>query len=185
MNRQLCCFAVLSCFLLAAFAPVAQADLLFDATLLGSNEVPPNASPAFGFITVDLHADMITLDVMETFSGLVAAASAAHIHCCAPAGTNAPVALPFLAAEGFPSGSTSGTFNHTFNLTTDLSGITAAAFVAGLETGNTYANIHDSVFPGGEIRGQLAAVPEPNTCVVLAGCLLALGLLRRVRKQTE
>jgi hypothetical protein len=182
MNRQLCCLAVLSCFLLAAFAPVAQADLIFGATLRGSNEVPPNASPAFGFITVDLHADMITLDVMETFGGLVAPASAAHIHCCAPAGTNAAVALPFLA---FPFGVTSGTFNHTFNLATDLSGITAAAFVAGLQTGNTYANIHDSVFPGGEIRGQLAAVPEPNSFVLLAGCMLALGLLRRVRKQTE
>jgi hypothetical protein len=169
MPRLLCVLA------LAAFAPALRADLFFDATLLPGNEVPPHVTPAFGFITVDLHSDMITLDVNETFSALTTPASAAHIHCCAPAGTNASVALPFV---GFPN-TVSGTYTHTFNLNTDLTGITAAAFIAGLQTGNTYANVHDATFPGGEIRGQLVAVPEPHSVVVLGGCLLALALLRR------
>jgi hypothetical protein len=169
MPRLLCVLA------LAAFAPALRADLFFDATLLPGNEVPPHVTPASGFITVDLHSDMITLDVVETFSALTTAASAAHIHCCAPVGVNASVALPFV---GFPS-AVSGTYTHTFNLNTDLSGITAAAFIAGIQTGNAYANIHDSAFPGGEIRGQLAPVPEPNSLVILGGCFLALAFLRR------
>jgi len=120
---------------------------------------------------------------METFSGLLAPATAAHIHCCGPAGMNEPVVLPYSAAQGFPFGATSGTFTHTFDLNTDLSGITTAAFVAGLENAQTYANIHDVPFPGGEIRGQLAAVPEPRAFFALAGCLIVLGVMRRLRKQ--
>lgn len=42
---------------------------------------------------------------------------------------------------------------------TDMSDLTA---------GNTYFNIHDSVFPAGEVRGQLIPVPEPST-LTLAG----------------
>ena len=160
---------------LASFVPALQADLFFDATLLPGNEVPPHVTPAFGFITVDLHTDMTTLDVDETFNNLTTVASAAHTHCCAPAGTNAAVVLPFV---GFPS-TVSGTYTHTFNLNTDLTGINAATFIAALETGNTYANIHNATFPGGEIRGQLTAVPEPHSVVVLGGCLLALALFRR------
>ena len=38
-----------------------------------------------------------------------------------------------------------------------------------------YINIADSVFPSGEIRGQLFATPEPSS-IVLAG-MAALGLL--------
>src|SRR5713226_6461103 len=160
MTRSLCLLA------LAACAPVLRADLIFQATLLPGNEVPPHVTPASGFITVDLHADLVTLDVTETFADLSSPASAAHIHCCGPAGTNVPVALPLTS---FPN-ATSGTYTHTFDLNTDLiGGMTAATFVSGLESGDAYANIHDSLFPGGEIRGQLAAVPEPNAVVLLGG----------------
>ena len=170
MTRSLCVLALAVC------APILRADLIFQATLLPGNEVPPHATPASGFITVDLHADLITLDVSETFDNLSSLASAAHIHCCAPAGANAAVALPF---PGFPN-TIDGTYTHTFDLDTDLvGGMTAATFIAGLESGDAYANIHDAIFPGGEIRGQLAPVPEPNAVVLLGGCLLVLGLLRR------
>jgi hypothetical protein len=49
---------------------------------------------------------------------------------------------------------------------------------ADLLAGLWYVNIHSSVFPGGEIRGQV--VPEPTTI-----CLLGLGglLLSRSRKR--
>src|SRR5437879_9219651 len=163
MTRSLCVLALAVC------APILRADLIFQATLLPGNEVPPHVTPASGFITVDLHADMITLDVIETFDNLASPASAAHIHCCGPASTNVAVALPF---TGFPN-ATVGTYAHTFDLDTDLAGgMTAATFIAGLESGSAYANIHDSTFPGGEIRGQLAPVPEPNTVVLLGGSLL-------------
>ncbi len=158
----------------------ALAALIFTTILSGSNEVPPNGSPGVGTTDVTLQDDMFTLDVLTTFSGLTSPAIAAHLHCCAPAGVNTPVRLPL---SGFPA-FTSGTYSHTFNLTTDLTGISTAAFITALESGRVYANIHTSVFPGGEIRGQLAvAVPEPSTSTLIAsstpGMLLGLLWLRR------
>src|SRR5713226_5294030 len=90
------CFCLLA---LAVCAPALRADLIFTAALLPGNEVPPHATPASGFITLDLHADLVTLDVTETFQDLTSPAVAAHIHCCVPAGVNGPVALPL---TGFP-----------------------------------------------------------------------------------
>src|SRR5258708_18225332 len=83
-------------FLLLAGAlltvPRAKADGIFTATLLGSNEVPSNASTATGFITVTLTGDNLFVD--ETFSGLIGGpAAAAHIHCCAGPGVAVGVAV--------------------------------------------------------------------------------------------
>ena len=80
-----------------------------------------------------------------------------HIHCCVPAGTNAAVVLPF---ANFPS-ATSGTFSETVDLSTFAfgNGLTEAAFIAGLNSGMAYSNIHNATFGGGEIRGQIAMTP--------------------------
>src|SRR5262249_11343595 len=158
------------------------ATLTFSAALIGANEVPPNGSPATGFIQAVLDDVANTLSVSENFSGLTAPASAAHIHCCGLPGTLQPVVLPFTAAEGFPVGATSGTFSHTFNLAADLAGITVAAFIAALEGGQAYANIHDTNFPVGEIRGQLAT-PLPAALPLFATGLGVLGLLGWRRKK--
>jgi hypothetical protein len=56
-----------------------------------------------------------------------------------------------------------------------------AAFIVGLNDGQTYVNVHSMSFPGGEIRGQLEAVPEPATAFLAGGVLAALALLRRKR----
>ena len=53
-----------------------------------------------------------------------------------------------------------------------------AALLAGLDARQAYANIHTTVFAGGEIRGQLAAVPEP-TMIFLAGAFLVFFALFR------
>jgi hypothetical protein len=159
---------------LAISLPSAMsAATIYTATLLGANEVPPTGSIATGSSVVTLNGN--TLTVNETFSGLTAPASAAHIHCCGPIGVNEPVALPF---TGFPS-ATSGTYMNSFDLTLASSynaafltanGGTAAsaeaALIAGLNSFQTYANIHNATFPGGEIRGQLAQVPAKPPLVL-------------------
>jgi hypothetical protein len=51
-----------------------------------------------------------------------------------------------------------------------------------MATNKTYLNIHTSVVPGGEIRGFLAAIPEPGTWVLtIAGFGLIGAALRRRR----
>jgi hypothetical protein len=100
--------------------------------------------------------------------------------------------VPFTS---FPS-ATSGTYMNSFDLTLASSytaafvtanGGTAAsaeaAFIAGLNSFQTYANIHNATFPGGEIRGQLAQVPEPATIGLLVLGLTAM-LSRRLGRRS-
>jgi hypothetical protein len=161
--------------------PANASIIYFAADLSGAKENPSNGSTATGSIFVTLDDILNTLTVHETFSGLTGgSATGAHIHCCAGPTSNASVAVNF-TNKGFPL-TTSGTYDHTFNLLTDLSAsITLASFISGIESGLAYSNIHDAAFPGGEIRGQLARVPEPATLLMFGLGIGMLGLL--VRKQ--
>lgn len=98
-------------FLTLSFTvPVHAAPIVYTALLAGANEVPPTGSSATGSATFTLNGNLLSID--ETFSGLAAPAAAAHIHCCAPPGTNAMVAVPF---SSFPN-ATSGHFVTTVDL---------------------------------------------------------------------
>jgi hypothetical protein len=90
---------------------------------------------------------------------------------------------------------TSGTYNNTLDMTLAPSynpafvtlngGTVAGAFDAllnGLEAGDTYFNIHTNVFPGGEIRGFLAAVPEPSTWAMMILGFAGVGFMAYRRR---
>jgi hypothetical protein len=153
--------------------------MTFVAVMNGAQETPPNSSMGTGNAIVTLNGNILT--VFETFSGLSAPASAAHIHCCEPPGIAGPVVVPFPA---FPA-ATSGTFTDTFDLSTFSfgGGLTESTFIAGLEGGLAYVNIHDVNFPGGEIRGQLTLAPEPSSLLLAGtGILAGLRLLHRRKR---
>ena len=185
-------FAVLAVFMLCLVPNAHAVPVDFTAFLDGPSESPPNASPGTGFAEVTYDADLHTLRVEVTFSDLIGTTTAAHIHVLVPPETTGPVATTVPSFVGFPLGVTSGIFDLTLDLTdptsfrpgfiTDNGGTVAsaeAALFAGLLAGNAYFNIHTNVFPGGEIRGFLQAVPEPGTLGLLATGLAGLLVAAR------
>ena len=131
------------------FAGSASAQT-YMATLQGSQEVPPNASPATGIgcFTYDPASGLLSFEI--AYSGLTAAEVGAHIHGPAPVGANAGVQF------GLPAGP----------LKIGSVGPLSAAQLADLNGGLYYVNIHTNNFPGGEIRGQIMMSQEPCTVAV-------------------
>jgi CHRD domain/PEP-CTERM motif len=166
--------------LLAGTAPGVGATTIFDASLTGAQEVPPNASPASGTGTFVLNDAGTELAFTLDYSGLTGGpVVGAHFHN-APRGVNGPIVRGYdPALFSSPAGAVSEVW-----LSTDPEPLTPT-LVSELLAGRIYFNIHtaDGVppdFPGGEIRGQLvaaaAAVPEPGTLLLLAaGAFLLFG----------
>lgn len=168
------------------FGAQLNADVVYTATLNGANETPPTGSSASGFAVLTLDGD--SLDVNLSFTSLAEPASAAHIHCCVPPGANAIVALPFPVFPNAPSGtynqifdlSSSSIYNSAFLTANGGTGAGAeAALIAGLNAGEAYLNIHDAIYPGGEIRGFPATVPEPAYAGLLGLGLIGMAIARR------
>ncbi|HEV2044382.1 MAG TPA: CHRD domain-containing protein, partial [Sphingomicrobium sp.] len=164
----------------------------------GSQESPMVATPGTGFTTVTYDDVLQTLRVQATFADLIGLTTASHIHIRPAFTPNGGVATQTPSFFGFPLGVTSGSYNNSFDLTlasswnpafiTANGGNTAgaeAAFFAGLQTGRAYLNVHTNFAPGGEIRGNLAAVPEPATWAMMLLGFGAIGFALRRRKRTE
>jgi hypothetical protein len=120
--------------------PAAQAETIqLKADLKGTNEVPPNASPASGKVVATLDTDTRLLTWTVTYADLTGPALGAHFHGPSEPGKNAGIALPFKTAQSPIEGTATLTENQA----------------ADLLSGKWYANIHTAANPGGELRGQM------------------------------
>ncbi len=178
---------------IAVAATPATAATWFSTTLSGLNETTPNPSTATGSGTLLLSDDQNSIDVFLQWEGLTGPATGGHVHCCAFQGANGPIAIDF-----GPSAAATGSLTRTYNLTLlatysggflSANGGTAAsartAFLNGLIGGKAYYNVHSARYPGGEIRGQLAAVPETATWgMMIAGFGIVGGAMRVRRRVT-
>lgn len=161
---------------LLAIAGISQAALFnVNASLTGSQEVPPNNSTATGTM-VGLYDDATNIITVTSFNlvGMSSALSGSHIHVGNP-GSNGGVIVNIPVATSWMN---MGSGNYMYQGTSlTLPQANEAAFL----TGGTYFNIHTSNFPGGEIRGQIIVtpVPEPATMMALAA---GVGFMLRRRR---
>ena len=140
----------------------------FKARLRGYQEIPAISTGARGTFKAVLSADGTSLSYELTYSGLSSTVLQAHIHfgqkdvnggisawLCGTAGLPGPAGTPTCPQ----SGTVSGTIDASDVVGPAGQGIAAGEFaelLAAMEAGVTYANVHSSMFPGGEIRGQIS-----------------------------
>jgi hypothetical protein len=95
------------------FAETVRADSIFIATLNGAQEGTASTATGFGSLILNTAQTMITVN--ESWRDLVGGpATATHIHCCAPPGSNAGVLSPF---AGVPNAVTGAIPTQTFAIT--------------------------------------------------------------------
>ena len=118
----------------------------FGAELTGKKENPPNNSLAAGRLTGLLSLDQTRFDYVLQTNGLLGI-QVAHFHSGGPE-VNGPVVkdIPINQITGIAIASWTST---------DLFRPLTPALVQALKAGNIYVNVHTSLLPDGEIRGQV------------------------------
>ncbi len=167
MRRTLLTLSAVAGTALALAAAPAAGERV-NVTLTGFEEVPVNTSAASGSLRLFINDREGTIDYELTFEGLQGNVTQAHIHV-AQAGVNGGIVL-WLCGTGTnpgpagtpacpsPGGTVTGTL--TSNNVTPVPGQLIGAgeldeIIRAIRAGKAYGNVHSSLAPGGEIRGQL------------------------------
>ena len=145
----------------------------FKVDLQGFQEVPSISSTGTGHLDLRIDEVAETIDFEVTYDNLEGTTPfvtngvvlASHIHIGARS-SNGGVSVFFCGGGGrapcpTPSGTVTGTITPANILGPDAQGINAgeptafAELVRAIRAGYTYANVHTTRWPGGEIRGQI------------------------------
>lgn len=119
-----------------------ETDFAYVADLNGMQQVPMVSTNGFGLATVSLAHHKTVLKFNAVFTGLSGPITAIHFHSGA-AGTTGPVVQDL---DAFLTGN-------------QLNGqLDPTPFLADLEAGNIYLNVHTAANPNGEVRGQVMLV---------------------------
>jgi CHRD domain len=145
------------------------------ATLIGYSEVPSVSTAASGRFRGTIAADGLSIDYTESYSGLQGVVQQSHIHVaqkavnggiviwlCQTAAVPAPAAVaaltPVCPQEGTVSGHiTAANVITAGNGTQQILAGELREVIAAIRAGVAYANVHTTLSPGGEIRGQIRA----------------------------
>jgi hypothetical protein len=149
VRKSLCVSLLAAAWTLPA---VAGGHASFFAGLTGGQEVPPVESPGLGSAVFGFDPDTRELSYEISIFGLQNPI-AGHVHAGA-FGQNGPVVVPLA----------SGPFTNPLRGRATLSEESAQRLLDG----GMYVNFHTTQHPGGEIRGQLEAVPLHAMQVVFA-----------------
>lgn len=190
---------VLSALIAGGLISAQASVFLYNVSLDGLSEAPPNASPGTGVGTLSYDNVARTLQLNASFSGLLGTVTASHIHgptAVAFTGTAGVVLTPGTLL-GFPLGVSSGTYSQLLDMSltttypaafiTANGGTTLGAenaIMAAMSAGKTYWNIHSTSFGGGEIRGFITAAPEPSSLALLGLGAAALVAKSRNKRAT-
>lgn len=150
--------AIAGLFVLVVSSQAQAQVLTFTAQLHGGNEVPVIVTGSAGTATVTWNTATKTGTYRLDVYNMPVATTAGHIHVGAAGGAG-PVVVNFVVPGagaisndfGF-----SGTFACSDVVPRAAQGINSCEdFEQTLLLNNTYANVHSTANPGGEIRGQL------------------------------
>ena len=134
----------------------------FKAELDGFQETPAISTTGTGEFRARISKDEDSIDFELTYSGLEGGAvTAAHIHL-GQAGVAGGVSAFLCGGGGKPACPASGTVEATI-VASDVIGPAGQGIAAGeldelvaaIRDGVTYANVHTTTFPTGEIRGRI------------------------------
>ena len=131
------------------------------------------STPAKGKFQAKIDRKSALIEYELSYQDLVGAVTQAHIHfgqvstvggivvwLCQTAGTPAPAAVAAQTPFCPPAGTVLGTITPAQVLTVTGQGILAGEFdelLAAIRAGATYANVHSTEFPPGEIRDQISS----------------------------
>jgi hypothetical protein len=152
--------------LASAAAPVAAETVV--VKLRGHEEVPANATHAFGDVRLKIDDRAQTIEYTLTYEALEGDALQAHIHVgqhgvnggisawlCGTATLPGPAGTPVCPVR---AGTVAGVLTPAQVVGPASQLVDAGEFddlVAAIRAGVAYANVHSTRVPGGEIRGQL------------------------------